>query len=184
MQRFSTVVSVAATLILGAGLGGSIATSAQDATPSAAGPTSAGTVIHDTEGRVVAVALVMEDTDGVAGVFVTATGLEPGEHGLHAHETGVCEPTGEKAFSSAGGHVNPTGAEHGDHAGDLGNIVVNADGVGSAIAWTPSLTLADLTDADGAAIVIHASADLNDPEGTSYGGRIACGVLTSIAPGA
>jgi len=182
MHRFSAVVSIAATLILGAGVGGSLVTNAQDGTPSAASPTSAGTVIYDTAGRVVAVALVMEDTDGVAGVFVTATGLEPGEHGLHAHETGVCEPTGEKAFSSAGGHVNPTGAEHGGHAGDLGNIVVNADGVGSAVAWAKMLTLEELTEADGAAIVIHARADLNDAEGTSYGGRIACGVLTTAAP--
>ena len=46
------------------------------------------------------------------GIFiaVSATGMGPGEHGIHMHMTGQCE--GPK-FESAGGHWNPTGAKHG-----------------------------------------------------------------------
>ena len=156
---------------------------AQDATPLAEAPsTAAGAVLHDTTGRVVGVALIATGATGTVTVYVAAHGLEPGEHGLHVHETGVCDPTGEKAFTSAGGHYNPTSAEHGQHAGDLGNITIDADGFGSVETATDAITLSELLDSDGAAVVVHANADANDAEGKSYGARSACGVLTTTAP--
>ena len=57
------------------------------------------------------------------------TGLPPGAHAIHLHTTGRCEPP----FTSAGGHWNPTGAQHGSenpqgpHFGDLPNVTVGAD---------------------------------------------------------
>jgi len=161
---------------------------AQDATPVAAAGATAATVIYDTEGHAVGVALLVEQADGSVLVVVTVAGLEPGDHGIHAHETGACDPEGEKAFTSAGGHFNPTEAEHGDHAGDLGNIAVDEDGIGRFEETADAFTLMTgdtvLLDDDGAAIVIHADRDENDPEGKSFGGRIACGVLTtSVAAG-
>ena len=74
--------------------------------------------------------VVMEQ--GPNGVLVSAdiTGLAPGPHGFHIHETGRCSPD----FAAAGDHFAPEGREHGymnpsgDHAGDMPNIHAAADG--------------------------------------------------------
>jgi Cu-Zn family superoxide dismutase len=125
-------------------------------------------------------------TETGAGVLVRATlrNLPPGTHALHVHETGTCEPP----FESAGGHYNPTDRQHGflnpqgEHAGDLTNITVGADGTASADLLAPEVTLgtagATLRDTDGSSLVVHAGADdyRTDPSGNS-GDRIACGVI-------
>jgi Cu-Zn family superoxide dismutase len=76
------------------------------------------------------------------------------------------------------GTENPAGA----HLGDLPNLVVGAAGTGTVSATlrgTRADVLKDIFDADGTAVVVHATADdyRTDPSGNS-GGRIACGVLT------
>ena len=120
----------------------------------------------------------------VVTLAVVASGLEPGEHGFHLHTTGKCEAPG---FTSAGGHLNPSGKEHGSmnpagkHLGDLPNLVVDASRTASAdVDLGPASTnlLNTLFDADGTAIVIHAGADdyRSDPAGDA-GSRVACGVL-------
>ena len=73
-------------------------------------------------------AAVTAGPDGQATLTVLAAGLTPGEHGIHVHETGLCDPSGEKPFTTAGAHLNPEGVAHGDHAGDLGNLLADADG--------------------------------------------------------
>ena len=111
----------------------------------------------------------------------TLQGLPPGPHGFHIHETGSCEPP----FESAGGHFNPAGAEHGfhseagPHAGDMTNITVAADGTVGVEVLNTFLTLdRTLFDADGAAIVIHASPDDYRAQPSGHAGdRIACGVI-------
>jgi hypothetical protein len=56
-------------------------------------------------------------------------------HGIHLHAVGRCEGPD---FKSAGGHWNPMGKQHGRdnpagaHLGDLPNLVIGADGRGSA----------------------------------------------------
>ena len=184
MVRLPTVMSLAAAMILGVASSGTLPSRAQDATPTADGVGAAGAVIFDTSGGVVGVAFIGSLPGSGSTIGVAAMGLEPGEHGVHVHETGACDPTGEKAFASAGGHYNPTGAEHGEHAGDLGNITISADGLASLEVDAETVTLSELLDADGAAIVIHADPDLNDPEGKSFGARVACAVLTSETPAA
>lgn len=112
---------------------------------------------------------------------IEASGLPPGQHGVHLHATGRCEPP---SFASAGPHWNPTAKQHGHlnpagwHRGDLGNLGVGADGRLVAGLLVPGATLAELRDADGTAFVIHARADdeRTDPSGNS-GDRIACAVL-------
>lgn len=98
--------------------------------------------------------------------------------GFHIHETGRCEAP----FESAGGHFNPTDREHGflnpdgSHAGDITNIVTN----GTTQDHTrKDLQLESLFDADGSALVVHASQDdyKTNPSGNS-GARIACGVIS------
>lgn len=115
---------------------------------------------------------------------VAATGMTPGPHGFHLHAAGKCEAPG---FTSAGGHLNPSGRKHGAlaaggaHLGDLPNLAVGPNGVGTAteaIPGPPDVVLAQIFDADGTAVVIHADADdyRTDPAGNA-GARIACGVL-------
>lgn len=118
-------------------------------------------------------------------VTVKLTGMAPGRiHGAHLHTTGLCEAPG---FTSAGVHLNPVGRQHGkdnpagSHLGDLPNLTIGADGSGvftARVPGDPDILLAQLLDADGAALVIHADADdyRTDPSGNS-GTRIACGVL-------
>jgi Cu-Zn family superoxide dismutase len=124
--------------------------------------------------------------DAAQGITVSGrlTGLPPGAHAIHLHVTGQCAPP----FESAGGHWNPTNAQHGTqnaqgpHFGDLPNITVAADSSVTVDATTPGGTLRGtnpLIDVDGAAVVVHTSADDNrtDPAGSS-GARIACGVVS------
>lgn len=124
-------------------------------------------------------------TEGPHGVLVQlrATGLAPGEHGFHIHETGACTPD----FAAAGDHYNPTGAGHGFmadgglHAGDLPNVHADADGMANVDVFTDAVSLADdapntLFDADGSAIIIHEKADSYGAE-AGAGGLVACGVI-------
>ena len=118
-----------------------------------------------------------------AGVMLTlqVEGLPPGQHGVHVHMTGKCDAP---KFESAGGHWNPADAQHGleapagQHAGDMPNLVVEEDGRGTLAYELKGATLAGLLDEDGAAMVVHASADdqRTDPSGNS-GDRIACGIF-------
>ncbi|MBY6015438.1 superoxide dismutase family protein [Qipengyuania gaetbuli] len=117
-------------------------------------------------------------------IAIAVTGIEPGPHGFHLHTTGKCEAPG---FTSAGGHLNPAGRQHGSenpsgkHLGDLPNLVVGANGTATAefdLLGTRDQVLADIFDADGTAVMIHAGPDdyRSDPAGDA-GSRIACGVL-------
>lgn len=126
----------------------------------------------------------VEEVDGTLRVIVDVMGLPPGKHGVHVHMTGKCDAPD---FSSAGGHWNPTGHQHGmknpagPHVGDLPNLDVGSDGRGHLMFTLPGGTYAGLMDEDGAAIVVHAKTDdlMTDPSGNS-GGRIACGVLGAM----
>ena len=105
-------------------------------------------------------------------------GLRPGDHGVHIHAVGKCEPP---AFSSAGDHYNPRNKKHGrqnpegPHAGDLGNLSVGASGAGATVATAAGVALAD---AVGLALIVHADPDdeKTDPAGNA-GARVACGVI-------
>jgi Cu-Zn family superoxide dismutase len=120
-------------------------------------------------------------------VSVKVSELTPGDHGIHIHTVGKCEGP---AFTTAGGHFNPTSTHHGihnekdpkPHVGDLPNLVVGKNGKGSANFTISGATLEDGTSSlfheGGTALVIHAKADdlMSDPAGNS-GDRIACGVI-------
>lgn len=144
--------------------------------------------IMGTQGQPVGTAHFTQDGAGAVRVHVIVQGLTgmEGPHGIHVHTVGMCEP--DKQFSTAGGHFNPTGAQHGlrnpqgPHVGDLPNINIDASGAGmleftsSMLSLTPGPN--NIFDEDGAAIVIHAGLDdeVSDPAGNS-GARVACGVI-------
>lgn len=146
---------------------------------------SAQAVLADKTGKTVGEAQLDQTPHGVV-IHLDATGLPPGTHAFHVHAVGKCEPPD---FSSAGGHFNPAGHQHGVqnpagmHAGDLPNLEVPADGKLRVDVFAPALSLSgghgNLFDADGSALVIHEKADdyKSDPAGNA-GARIACGVVT------
>jgi Cu-Zn family superoxide dismutase len=147
-------------------------------------PPSAAAHLKDASGRVVGTAVLLQD-GGEVRLLLDVSGLPPGDKAVHIHEVGRCDPP---SFESTRGHFNPTGAQHGSgnprgpHAGDLPNITVDASGRGHLEVSTKRVTLdkgaTSLFDADGSALVVHASADdmVSDPDGKS-GARLACGVL-------
>lgn len=115
-------------------------------------------------------------------------GLPPNStHGIHVHEKGDCSAADA---SSAGGHFNPTASAHGrasattHHAGDMDNIVANADGVAQVNIHLMGVTLGGgaANDIAGRALVVHAAPDdyTTQPSGNS-GARVACGVI-AVAP--
>ncbi|MCI1141544.1 superoxide dismutase family protein [Sphingomonas sp. WKB10] len=124
-------------------------------------------------------------TEVAGGIRYTldVKGLPVGTHGAHIHTVGRCDAPD---FTTAGGHWNPTAMKHGSmnpqgpHEGDLPNLIVDSAGRGTIGMTVPGATMAQMLDADGAAIVVHAGPDdlMTDPSGNS-GGRIACGVFTA-----
>src|SRR5205809_3610537 len=98
-------------------------------------------------------------TSGGVSFHVSASGLPHGLHGIHVHPIGRCDPPD---FATAGTHWNPTGKQHGlnnpqgPHAGDMPNIEVAANGNLNQTVVLPHATLAELLDADGSSIMIHA----------------------------
>lgn len=116
----------------------------------------------------------------------TIRGLPPGRHGIHVHEFGDCSGPGAEA---AGGHLNPHDRPHGapwgavHHAGDLGNIEADSDGVAEIRIETDVLTIRG-GDAEliGRALIVQADPDdFTQPAGHT-GARLACGVITSSPP--
>jgi superoxide dismutase, Cu-Zn family len=142
--------------------------------------------IVNAQGATIGHADFTADADGVR-ITVTVSQLSPGEHGIHIHNVGKCEGP---AFTTAGGHFNPTSAHHGihnpqdphPHVGDLPNLMVSEKGTGEMTFTAAGATLGDgpnsLFHEGGTALVIHAKADdlMSDPSGNS-GDRIACGVI-------
>lgn len=145
--------------------------------------------VIDAQGKKIGTAILKQTPAGVL-VSVEASGLPPGEHGFHIHETGTCDP--DEGFKTAGGHFNPRSREHGfdveggHHAGDMPNQFVASDGKLNAVVLNASVTmetgLDSLADADGSALVIHAGADdyATQPTGDA-GGRLACSVISPPA---
>lgn len=143
--------------------------------------TRAVAVLHGTEGNQVSGTVTFTAAESGVNVVARVTGLTPGDHGFHIHEFGDCSaPDG----TSAGGHFNPHGTEHGApsgemrHAGDFGNITANESGVASYERIDAEITFSGENSIIGRSVIIHADPDdlVSQPTGAA-GARVACGVI-------
>jgi len=170
---------------------------------------AAQTNVKDVAGNtVVRVAFVERKSEVLVAASVT---LPPGAesiHGFHIHANRAADggpgggcvvvDAGDPAanFVSAGGHFNPTGAIHGQHAGDMPALFVGTDGKATMVFTTDRFKVADII---GRAVILHAAPDnyanipvgtalnqytANDPAATTLtnntgnaGARIGCGII-------
>ncbi|TNF26229.1 MAG: superoxide dismutase family protein [Deltaproteobacteria bacterium] len=182
MFRFQPLL-FAALLIPAAGCASS-STAVAEATDAAAeaAPLSARSVMSATEGNSATGTVQFTEVDGGVRVVAIFAGLTPGEHGFHVHEKGDCSaPDG----TSAGGHFNPEGHDHGlpgmamRHAGDLGNLVADADGKASLDHVFEHLALRGDSGVVGRGLIVHASKDDGGQPTGNAGARVACGVINA-----
>jgi superoxide dismutase, Cu-Zn family len=146
-------------------------------------PSATASLVDSTGARVGLATL--SDSAGGGRLNLSVTGLTPGRHGIHIHESGACTTPD---FQSAGGHFNPDAKKHGlqnpegPHAGDLPNLLVEPDGSADTTLAASSALLAEgsasMLGTQRRSLVIHADPDdeKTDPSGNS-GARVVCGVI-------
>jgi len=149
-------------------------------------------VLRDASSNIVGNVYFFE-AKGKVSVVATAARLAAGFHGFHVHAIGTCDAA--SAFTSAGGHENPAAKTHGEHAGDMTPLLVNADGTAWTSFRTDRFVDAEVFDTDGSAVIVHAGPDNLANIPTRYrtdagagpdaatlgtgdaGARVACGVI-------
>ncbi|WP_131738941.1 superoxide dismutase family protein [Actinomadura roseirufa] len=202
MKKILSAAQVTALATLG-GLAGTLLVSAAVQAAGGDGGQQLTAQIRDVQGKQVGTLTVTPAGRTAERLSVRVWGLPAGFHGFHVHAVGKCDPaavdpsTGKVSpFFTAGPHLDLGGPHgHGNHSGDLPNLLIGQDGRGAGESVTDRFQAAQLTDADGSAIVVHALPDnhANIPEryssGTGKGpdadtlkagdsgGRSACGVI-------
>lgn len=143
-------------------------------------------VINSKSGSNVTGKVTFADLDGEVTMKAVIYGATPGDHAIHIHLEGDCSA---EDGSSAKGHWNPTGENHGKwnqppfHRGDIGNIEVKADGEGR-ISRTTDLWCVGCGDEEkdvlGKAIIVHQGPDdfSSQPAGAA-GPRVGCGEIVA-----
>ncbi|MGH8830974.1 MAG: superoxide dismutase family protein [Polaromonas sp.] len=110
-------------------------------------------------------------------------GLKPNaEHGFHVHEKGDCS-SGDGM--STGGHFNPDGKSHGQHAasahhaGDLPILKADASGVAKFSFESKTIAVGNgATDIVGRGLIVHRDPDDYKTQPTGNAGpRLACAVI-------
>jgi len=138
---------------------------------STTGSTATGTVSFTQTGDMVSV------SGQVSGLKANA------EHGFHVHEKGDCS-SGDGM--STGGHFNPGGQPHGNHAvgthhaGDLPSLKADAGGVAKFSFESRTIAVGGgASDIVGRGLIVHRDPDdyTTQPTGNS-GPRLACAVIT------
>lgn len=149
--------------------------------PAAAQETASATFLN-LAGEENGTATLTQTQEGVL-IEMEVTGLPAGQWvAFHVHETGTCDH--ETGHESAGGHFNPTDAEHGflagngPHAGDMPNQHVDAEGTLRAEVFNHMVSLEGDNAIRGKALMIHGGQDdyASQPSGDA-GDRQACAVI-------
>lgn len=138
-------------------------------------------VLYPTQGNMVSGTVTFTKTDKGIKIVADIVGLSKGKHGFHIHECGDCSAADG---SSACGHFNPDGKNHGSpndsirHVGDLGNIEADASGKAHLEFIDTTITLEGEHSIIGRSVIIHKNEDdlKTQPTGNA-GGRVACGVI-------
>lgn len=178
MRALSAIVCVISMGAISCGGGGA----KPEGPPSTAPTETAVTTLKGPEGSAIQGTVTFIQQGDEVRIVADVAGAPEGKHGIHLHEHGDC---GGEAFANAGGHFNPTDAPHAcpptepRHAGDFGNIDIDADGKGHLELTTRDLTVSPgPKSVVGKAVVLHAHADdcESQPAGDS-GARIACGAV-------
>lgn len=159
---------------------------------------SAAATLVDPQGKPGGRVTLTQVADGVE-IVINVENLTPGEHGVHVHAVGRCEPgpdpSGQTiAFGAAGPHFDPGASQHHrgpgqaptqGHVGDMPNIVVAADRTGTLRYLHPHASLdTGAQSVLGKSVIVHAQRDdyTTNPTGNS-GGRVLCGVIEQARPG-
>lgn len=144
-------------------------------------------VIHPTDGNEATGVIIFTQTDDGVRVEATVSGLESeSPHGFHIHEYGDCRADDG---TSAGGHYNPEGMDHGAptdderHMGDLGNLAAGEDGTATLDFVDETLVLSGTNSIVGYGVIVHAEGDdlTSQPTGDA-GSRLGCGVIGVANP--
>lgn len=149
--------------------------------------TQATAVISPTEGNNTAGVVTFTQTDNGVRVEATISGLDQeARHGFHIHQYGDCRATDG---TSAGGHFNPEGVDHGAptddmrHVGDLGNLPSNAQGTADVDFVDSHLSFSGPGSILGRGVIVHAGTDDFESQPTgAAGSRLACGVIGVANP--
>ena len=120
------------------------------------------------------------------GIVLRLTGVPPGEHGFHIHQSGDLR----EGCNSLCAHFNPYEKNHGGpkdkerHVGDLGNIEPDSKGEVNKTMYDRKIKLSGKNSIIGRSVVIHANRDDLGKGGNAEslktgnaGKRIACGVI-------
>ena len=138
-------------------------------------------ILYPTQGNNASGTITFTKTENGIKVVAELQGLSKGKHGFHIHEFGDCSsPDG----TSAGGHFNPEGKQHGApmdmmrHEGDMGNIEADDTGKAHLEYIDKMLSFDGVQSILGRSVILHKSEDdlKTQPTGNA-GARIACGVI-------
>ena len=126
--------------------------------------------------------VIFTEEFGMVSMNATLTGLEPGEHAIHIHESSDCSSPDGK---STGGHWNPTAKQHGKwgdetgyHKGDIGNFTADESGNATVSFSTDEWCIGcddETKNIVGKGVIVHAGVDdfKTQPTGDA-GGRVSC----------
>ena len=144
-------------------------------------PTKAVCVVHPTKGHNAHGIVTFTKVKNGVKVVADIQGLKLGSHGFHIHEYGDCSSLDG---TSAGGHFNPEGVNHGGpmdkirHIGDMGNITADANGK-AHFEWTDNLlSFWGPHSIIGRGLIVHVGTDdLHSQPTGAAGPRAGCGVI-------